>query len=158
MQDLAVVRNPIQPLVVGNLITTGPTAEHAWVLARRVVYERIISTPAKVLLGVQLAHDVIGPRPSVVFVLAKLVVVFAAQDEIGARSGTDEVVAEARVDFVPPVGADQDLVSLSAPAGPAADVAGVVRVLDGGSCPRHSAHHDGCSLIALGTGFGREDW
>ena len=52
-QDLAVARNPIQPLVVGGLITIGPTAEHVRVLARLVVYEGIIPRPAEVFLGVQ---------------------------------------------------------------------------------------------------------
>ena len=104
MQTLAVVRNPIQPLVVGDLITTGPTAEHAWVLVRLVVYEGIISTPAKVLRGVQFANDVIGPRPSVVFVLAKLVVVFAAQDEIGpGQARTRSSPKPGLISFLPSV-------------------------------------------------------
>ena len=142
-QDLAVARNPIQPLVVvGDLITTGPTAEHVRVLARLVVYEGIIPRPAEMFLGVQVSHDVIGPSPAVVLVLALPVVGVTAGDVVWARPASDEVVAETGVDFVPTVGADQYVVCLSASAGPTADVAGVVRALDGGSRPRHSAHHD----------------
>lgn len=142
-QDLAVARNPIQPfVVVGDLITTGPTAEHVRVLARLVVYEGIIPRPAEVFLGVQVSHNVIGPSPAVVLVLALPVVGVTAGDVVWARPASDEVVAETGVDFVPPVGADQYVVCLSASAGPTTDVAGVVRALDGGSRPRHSAHHD----------------
>ena len=138
----SVARNPIQPLVVGDLITTGPTAEHVRVLARLVVYEGIIPRPAEVFLGVQVSHDVIGPSPAVVLVFALPVVGVTARDVVWARPASDEVVAETGVDFVPPVGADQYVVCLSAPAGPAADVAGIVRASDSGSRPRHSTQQD----------------
>ena len=88
-------------------------------------------------LGVQVSHDVIGPSPAVVLVFALPVVGVTARDVVWARPASDEVVAETGVDFVPPVGADQYVVCLSASAGPTTDVAGVVRALDGGSRPRH---------------------
>jgi hypothetical protein len=123
-QDLAVARNPIQTLVVGDLITTGPTAEYVRVLARLVVYEGIIPRPAKVFLRVQVSHDLIGPSPAVVLVFAIPVIGVTARDVFWAPPASDDVVAKTEVDFVPPVGADQDVVCLSATAGPAADVAG----------------------------------
>ena len=75
-------------------------------------------------LGVQVSHDVIGPSPAVVLVFAIPVIRVTAEDVVWAPPASDDVVAKTEVDFVPPVGADQYVVCLSATAGPAADVAG----------------------------------
>ena len=92
-QDLAIVSYPIQPLVIGDLITACPATDHVWVLARFVIYDVVIPTPAEVFLRVHLAHDVIGPPPSVVLVFAEPVVGFAVSNKVGSSSSKDEIGA-----------------------------------------------------------------
>jgi predicted transcriptional regulator len=74
MQVLAVVGDLIQPLVVVDLVDAGATTERVRVLVRILVHEQVIAPPAKVVLGAEVADDVVVPATAVLFVLAAPIV------------------------------------------------------------------------------------
>jgi hypothetical protein len=94
-QLLAVVCDLIQPLVVNDVVITGPTTEGVRTLGRFVVGKRIIPSPSEVLFGHKVSPNIIVSGAAVVFVLARPVVGLAVINLVVAGAAVYRIGTEA---------------------------------------------------------------